>query len=148
MSVEENVVLMRRWFREVWNEGRMEAIPELMAKDAVGMGETEDGSPLRGPGEFTEFARRTRAAFPDIAVSIQDIFGYEDRVVIRWSASMTHKGEYFGLAPSNTRIKITGMSMAQLERGQIIAGWDNWDQLGLMKQLGIYQPQPVLAKTA
>jgi len=30
MSVEENVELMRRWFKEVWNEGRTQTIHDLL----------------------------------------------------------------------------------------------------------------------
>jgi hypothetical protein len=52
MSVEENMELMRRWFKEVWNEGRTQTIYDLLAPDAVAIGELEDGSQLRGPADF------------------------------------------------------------------------------------------------
>ena len=32
---EANKALVRRWFQEVWNEGRAEVIDELLAEDAV-----------------------------------------------------------------------------------------------------------------
>jgi hypothetical protein len=64
MSVEENVELMRRWFKEVWNEGRTQTIHDLLAPDGVGIGEHEDGRPLRGPSEFVPFVERIRGAFP------------------------------------------------------------------------------------
>ena len=35
MSADENIQLMRRWFQEVWNEGRMETIYELLSPDGV-----------------------------------------------------------------------------------------------------------------
>jgi len=34
MSVEQNVSLMRRWFQEVWNEGKLQTIHDLMAAEA------------------------------------------------------------------------------------------------------------------
>ncbi len=55
MSVKENVELMRRWFKEVWNEGKTQTIHDILAPDGIGIGELEDGSPLRGPGEFVPF---------------------------------------------------------------------------------------------
>ena len=58
MSVEENVELMRRWFKEVWNEGRTQTIHDLFAPDGVGIGEHEDGRPLRGPSELVPFVER------------------------------------------------------------------------------------------
>jgi predicted ester cyclase len=36
---------------------------------------------------------------------------------------------------TNKKVQITGISVAQIENGKIIRGWDNWDQLGLMQQL-------------
>jgi hypothetical protein len=35
MSVEENIVLVRRWFKEAWNEGRVETIYELMHENGA-----------------------------------------------------------------------------------------------------------------
>jgi SnoaL-like polyketide cyclase len=78
MSVDENVAIMRRWFQEVWNEGKTQTIHDLLAVDAVGIGELEDGSPLRGPAEFIPFVQRIRGAFPDIQIEIDDIFGGKD----------------------------------------------------------------------
>jgi hypothetical protein len=46
MSVQENVALMRRWFKEVWNEGRTQTVYDLLAPDAVAIGQLEDGSRL------------------------------------------------------------------------------------------------------
>ncbi len=35
MSVEENILLMRRWFQEVWNEERTKTIYDLLAENAT-----------------------------------------------------------------------------------------------------------------
>jgi steroid delta-isomerase-like uncharacterized protein len=100
MSVEENVQLMRRWFKEVWNEGRTQAVHDLLAPDALGIGELEGGSQLRGPAEFVPFVERIRGAFPDIHIVVEDAFGAEDKVVVRWTATMTHSGENLGMPAS------------------------------------------------
>jgi steroid delta-isomerase-like uncharacterized protein len=149
MSVEENVQLMRRWFQEVWNEGKTKTIYDLFAADGVGNGEHEDGSPLRGPAEFVPFVERIRGAFPDIKVVVQDAFGAGDKVVLRWSATMTHSGDHLGMPASGKSVRIAGMSMARIRDQQIVEGWDNWDQLGMLKQIGAYQsPQSSLLKSA
>jgi steroid delta-isomerase-like uncharacterized protein len=149
MSVQENVELMRRWFKEVWNDGRTQAIYDLLAPDAIGIGELEDGSPLRGPAEFVPFVERVRGAFPDINIAVEDAFGAEDKVVVRWSATMTHRGDYLGMAATHKRVRMTGITIARIADGKIIEGWDNWDQLGMLKQVGVYQsPQTSLLKGA
>ena len=139
MSVEENVELMRRWFNEVWNEGRIESIRELMAPDAIGIGELEDGGELRGPADFVPFVERVRSAFPDIKIVVEDAFGAGDKVVLRWTATMTHRGEYLGMAATGKTVRITGMTMTRIADKQIVEGWDNWDQLAMVKQLGAFQ---------
>jgi steroid delta-isomerase-like uncharacterized protein len=139
MSVEENVELMRRWFNEVWNEGRIESIRELMAPDAIGIGELEDGGELRGPADFVPFVERVRSAFPDIKIVVEDAFGAGDKVVLRWTATMTHRGEYLGMAATGKTVRLTGMTMTRIADKQIVEGWDNWDQLAMLKQLGAFQ---------
>jgi steroid delta-isomerase-like uncharacterized protein len=149
MSVEENIQLMRRWFKEVWNEGKMETIHTLLAADAIGIGELEDGRPLRGPAEFVPFVERIRGAFPDINILVEDAFGAEDKVVLRWSATMTHRGDHLGIPASGVRVRIAGMSIARIRDQQIVEGWDNWDQLGMLKQIGAYQSsETALRKSA
>ena len=140
MSVDENIAIMRRWFQEVWNEGKTQTIRELLATDAVGIGELEDGAPLRGPVEFVPFVERIRGAFPDIKMEISDIFGAEDKVVLRWSATMTHRGDHLGIPATGKPVRMTGMTIARIANNQIVEGWDNWDQLGMLKQIGVYEP--------
>ena len=149
MSVQENVAFMRRWFKEVWNEGRRQTVYDLLAPDAVAIGQLEDGSPLRGPAEFASFVERTRGAFPDIKVVVEDVFGADDKVVLRWSATMTHRGDHLGIEATGKPVRITGISIARIKDNKIIEGWDNWDQLGMLKQIGAYEsPQNALLKSA
>ncbi len=136
MSVEENVGLMRRWFNEVWNEGRIQTVHDLLAPDAVGIGELEDGGELRGPADFVPFIERVRGAFPDMNIVVDDAFGAGDKVVLRWTATMTHRGEYLGMPATGKTVRITGMSMVRIAGNQIVEGWDNWDQVAMLKQLG------------
>ena len=38
---QENGALIRRWFEEVWNNGRMETIDEMASPDVVGHGQAQ-----------------------------------------------------------------------------------------------------------
>ncbi len=149
MSVEENMNLMRRWFKEVWNEGKTQTIYDLLAPDAIAIGELEDGAELRGPAEFVAFAQRIRGAFPDIKVVVEDVFGAGDRIVLRWSGTMTHLGDHLGIRATGRAVEVTGITIARIADGQIVEGWDSWDQLGMLKQLGVYAtPKATWPKSA
>lgn len=135
MSVEENIVLMRRWFKEVWNEGRVQTIYDLMADNAVGVGQDQPGVEIHGPVDFVALFNRIHGAFPDMKITLEDAFGADDKVVVRWSAVMTHTGDHLGMAATNKKVRITGITIARIEKGKIVKGWDNWDQLALMQQV-------------
>jgi steroid delta-isomerase-like uncharacterized protein len=135
MPVEENVALMRRWFKEVWNEGRVQTIYDLMAENVIGIGQDAPGIEIRSPADFVALYNRLRGAFPDIKFTLEDIFGVDDKVVVRWSAAMTHTGDHLGIPATDKPVRITGITIAQIEKGKITRGWDNWDQLAMAQQL-------------
>jgi len=135
MSVESNVALMRRWFDEVWNQGRAATVHELSDERAVGMGLAELGTETQGPAGFLEFLERIRGAFPDIRVKVEDAFGAGDRVAVRWSATMTHRGDHLGVPASHNPVTITGTTSVRVESGKIVHAWNNWDQLAMMEQI-------------
>ena len=147
MPVKENVELMRRWFQEVWNEGKIETVRELFAPDGRAVGHYGERSEVHGPDQFVPFVQQIRAAFPDVKVTIDDAFGARDKVVIRWSASMTHSGDALGPA-SGKPVLLTGITIARIAKGKIVEGWDNWDRLGMLEQIGAYKRPEILAKTA
>jgi len=137
MSQEaQNTALIRRWFDEVWNKGRIETVDELASADVIARGQLEDGHDIKGAAHFKAFAKAIRAAFPDIVVTIEDTVAQGDRVVARWTATMTHQGDFLGLAPTQKKVTVSGTSIQRIVDGKIVEGWDNWDQLGLMVQLG------------
>ncbi|HEX8815839.1 MAG TPA: ester cyclase [Terriglobales bacterium] len=136
MPAEENIQLMKRWYQQVWNEKSDQTIHDLFAPDAVAWGTTD--APIRGPVEFVSFVQQIRTAFPDINITVEDAFASGDKVVARWSATMTHSGPGMGPATGN-KVQLTGMSIARFRDGQIVEGWDNWDQLGMLEQIGAYQ---------
>ncbi len=140
MSANENTQLMRRWFQEVWNEGRMQTVHDLLSPDAVAMGQRGAEAEIRGPEEFVKFVEEIRGSFPDIQVKVDDVFGADDKVVLRWSAVMTHTGNPVGSIPASGRIVHTrGITIARIVDGKIVEGWDNWDQLGMLEQIGVKQ---------
>jgi steroid delta-isomerase-like uncharacterized protein len=135
MPVAENIVLMRRWFKEVWNEGRVQTIYDLMAENAIGVGQDQPGVEIHGPAEFVGLFNRIHGAFPDMKITLEDAFGADDKVVVRWSAVMTHTGDHLGIPATNKKVRITGITITRIENGKIVQGWDNWDQLALMQQV-------------
>ena len=129
---ESNKQLAKRWFEEVWNKGRREAIPEILAPDAE---IRESGEIIKGPEGFYPFFDRMHGAFSEIHVTFQDAIAEADMVCLRWSCSMKHTGSGLGIAPTQKTLATTGMTMVRVANGRFVAGWQNWDMLGLMQQM-------------
>jgi steroid delta-isomerase-like uncharacterized protein len=142
MSSAENVALMRRWFEEVWNQGRMDTVRELLDENGTGFGQGGHGTKIQGPADFIPFVQRFLGAFPDMEITVQDAFGDDHNVAVRWSATMTHTGGDLGIPPTNREASVTGITIARFANGKIVAGWDNWDQLALLRQLGVVPEEP------
>ena len=132
----ENSDLIRQWFEEVWNQGREETIDALCATEAVGHGQTLDGSDIVGPAHFKEFWRIFRAAFTSIHVDIHQMIEQGETAMAQWTITMTHTGPFLGIPASGKRITAKGMSIQRFVGGKIVEAWDNWDQLAVMTQLG------------
>ena len=132
---QENSILIRRWFEEVWNNGRMESIDEMASPDVIGHGQAQHATDI-GLREFKPFVQALRSAFPDMKVTIDYVIEQGDKVVARWTSTMTHRGEFLGIAPTGKKATITGTTTQRISGGKIVEGWDNWDQLGLLVQIG------------
>jgi len=132
-----NSDLIRRWFEEVWNQGREQTIDEMCSKDAVGHGQTHDGSDIVGPENFKHFWRAFRAAFTSIHITVHQSIAEGDLAMLHWTIKMKHTGPFMGAAPSGKQITAKGMSIQRFAGGKILEAWDNWDQLAVMSQLGL-----------
>ena len=138
--VNDNETLIRRWFDEVWNEGRVDTIDELFSEDGIAHGLSDDsGNPLRGPSGFKEFHTKFREAFPDIVVTVEDTVSEDDKIAARCLVRGKHMGHSLGFAATNAPMEITGMTIVRIKNGQIVEAWNNFDFMTLYKQLGAIQ---------
>jgi steroid delta-isomerase-like uncharacterized protein len=133
---EENKALVRRWFEEVWNRGRAEAIDEMFAEDGVAYGLAGDAGSLRGPAAFRPFHRSFREAFPDIEVVVEDVIAEGDKLAARCSVRAKHQGDTLGFRATGRPMEITGMTFARVRDGKIVEAWNNFDFMAMFGQLG------------
>ena len=139
---DDNKRLARRWFEEVWNQNRESTIDELLSPEGVGFGLAATDTEVHGPAQFKPFVRNFRSAFPDMHFVIEDMVAEGDKVAVRLRVTGTHNGEGLGFPPTGRKIDITAITIIQFAKGQLVHGWNNWDQLGMMQQLGM-APGPV-----
>ena len=128
--------VLERWFEEVWNQGREQVVDELMAPDAVAIGLGEMDQDVHGPSEFKIFLRNMRQALPDVRIDMEDTTTEQDKISARVVLKGTHHGNGLGVAPTGNAVSIRGIVMVRVAAGKIVEGWNSWDQLGLLRQIG------------
>jgi steroid delta-isomerase-like uncharacterized protein len=147
---EENKALVRRWFEEVWNKGRAEAIDEMFAEDGVAHGLSDaSGQPMRGPAGFRPFHSSFRGAFPDIEVVVEDVITEGDKLAARCTVRAKHQGDTLGFSATQRPVDFTGMVFVRIRDGKIVEAWNNFDFMQLYQQLGALQlAAPAVDETA
>jgi steroid delta-isomerase-like uncharacterized protein len=124
--------LGNRWFEEVWNKQRRDAVAELLTPDAV----LHDGATdSTGPEGFYPFFDRMQSAISEMGVTVHDSMVDRDLVCVRWSCTGRHTGDGLSIPSTGKSFHVTGLSMLRVANGKLVEGWQNWDMLGLMQQL-------------
>jgi len=133
----------RRLIEETFNEGKLGLADQLIAPEAINHDPSQPAqlSVLRGAEVLKRTVMMYRAAFPDVRITVDDVIAADDKVVLRWHSEGTHRQELEGLAPTNARVTVTGISIDQWKDGKVVESWTEWDNLGLARQIGAAPPQ-------
>ncbi|WP_250847082.1 ester cyclase [Aquisphaera insulae] len=131
---DENVALVRRWFEEVWERRRSEAIEEFLDEESVLHG---DLGVMRGPDEFrAKMHTPFLAAFPDLKIEVEAVLASDQEVAFRWTATGCHTGDGLGMAPSNTDCCFRGMTWIRAVDGKMREGWQVSNIPEILRGLG------------
>ena len=125
--------LVRAYFDEVLSRRRIDRLDELLDpqfRSHAASGESIDRDQYRAA------VAATLAAFPDLAVSVEEQVGEHDLVATRWTATGTHAGALFGIEPTRRRVRVSAMHMHRVSSGRLIEHWEVIDLHGLLEQLG------------
>ena len=130
----ENKAIARRWIEEIWNQGSMAAIDEIVAAEYVQ--HIPPLADLHGIDALKQFLVAVRAAFPDGRFTEDDLIEEGDKVVQRWTFRATHMGEFIGVAATGSATESTGTTTLRIGQGKVAEFWDQWDSLGWMQRIG------------
>lgn len=104
MTAEENKALFLQFFDDVWN-GR--------------------------PPHDDAWIREIRAAFPDLkAIPDRVLAAEDDHVVILFTVTATHSGDYRGIAATGEPLTFRGSTTARVENGQIAEEFPFMEKMG------------------
>jgi steroid delta-isomerase-like uncharacterized protein len=135
----ENLATSKRGLEEAFNRGNLEVIDQDTTEDFVGhdpiMGEQDRESAKQQIASY-------RQAFPDIHITIEDIFASGDKVVMRWTGRGTFENEFMGLKPTHEEgDPVRGITIDRFEGGKIAESWTQWETLTFMRNVGAIPEQ-------
>jgi steroid delta-isomerase-like uncharacterized protein len=131
---QENIATSKRGLEEAFNRGNLDVIDEDTTEDFV------NHDPIMGDQDREASKQQIagyRQAFPDIHITIEDIFAAGDKVVYRWSVEGTFENEIMGLQPTGERgSPVRGITIDRFEGDKIAESWSQWDTLTFMRDIG------------
>lgn len=133
----------RQWFREVWDEGKEDAIDRLMAADGVVHGLTGvDGPPIVGPAGFKPIFHTFREALGDLTIVVERTICDGEFCTAHCRVQGRHVGHALGGVPTGRPVDFYGMTITRVRDGKLVEGWNVFDFLTMYQQMG-WLPNPV-----
>jgi steroid delta-isomerase-like uncharacterized protein len=138
MSVSPKEVI-RRLYKEFWNERKLEVADQLVSQ-SHGLTSPHISGATVGPAAYKKQLAVFVAGFPDLRFTVEETISEKDKIAAIWTLSGTHKGEFLGIAPTNKRVSITGITIHEIADGKILDSQAMWDAISLFQQLGLELP--------
>jgi predicted ester cyclase len=135
-TADDSRALMWRITDEIWNNGRLELIDELIAEDLVDHVELPG---LRGNGRarYRASIEMARAAFPDYRNPLDFVLADGEFAVSYGRSTGTHRGEYMGIPPTGRSFDVPTFGILRFASGQAVERWGFSDNVAMMQQLGL-----------
>jgi steroid delta-isomerase-like uncharacterized protein len=130
---DQNKATAKRAFEEILGRGRYQLTEQLYARDFINHGIhsnsslEEDQAALKG----------WHAAFPDVVIVPEKLIAEDDLVTIYWIARGTNTGTGNGLPATGKKAELAGITIWRIVDGKIKEEWSAFDQLSMMRQLGL-----------
>jgi len=133
--VEQNKELVRRFYEECWNQGKVDRMDQYIAKDCR---YHDPVFPAMAPGvdSLKRHITMCRNAFPDLRFTLDDIIAERGEVVVHWTANGTQEGQFLGIAATRKIASVGGTSIYRMKNQRIVEQFSDWNLLTLLEQLG------------
>ena len=131
MTIDANKALVRRFIDEIFVRGRPEAVDVLLADDFVSHTWRSTGD---GKGDLKRAIDRLSTVLADVSFTVEDVIAEGD---ISCLLNLHEKiGQFMGVPPSGKSYSIGEIHVFRVRDGKLTEHWHQYDQLGMMRQLG------------
>jgi steroid delta-isomerase-like uncharacterized protein len=133
--IDNNKELVRRFMAEVFDQGNLDVVDEIVAEDFV----DHAAPPQQSAGRegVKQVASMFQQAFSGWRTDIEGMICEGDTVAFWGTGHGVHAGAFMGVEATGKEISIPGMHVVVLRDGKIAEHWSYNDQIGTMRQLGL-----------
>jgi predicted ester cyclase len=122
---------VRRLFEECVNERRLDLASELISPDFVNL-----SNGAHGVEGYLAGLQMVLGGFPDVRFTVEELFGEDDKVAVRWRWEGTHQGTFVGVAPTGRTVNHTANIIFHFKDDKIISQWVEMDYASVQRQIG------------
>lgn len=133
---KQNEEIVRRYFAEVWNQGRLDVLDELLAPQYINHTPSTPNPPP-GPEGLKPIVAALRKGIPDLHYEIRAIIATDSMAVARVVVTGTQSDTLFGLPPTNKKFAVNQINIEKISGGRIVEHWRVTEELQMMQQLGV-----------
>lgn len=122
-------------YEDLWNGdfSKLEVVSESVDIYDPGMPDGEG----HGRDELKAYISELQTGFPDFQLTIDDWIASGDVVMLQWTTTGTHEGEFNDIPPTEREVNITGMLKLQIADGKVQKHRGYWDRQEMFEQLGL-----------
>jgi len=137
VGTDESKALMERITQKIWNEGRIDLIPELISDALIDHIEMP-GLEGKGQVRYRNHVEMTRGMFSDFRNELDLIIGEGDLAVSYGRVVGTNDGEMMGMPPTGKAVECETIGILRFSDGKAIERWGVADNMAMMQQLGLF----------
>ncbi len=136
VSAQDNKAIIQRLIEEVYNQGNLDVVDELIAPDVFDHAAVPEHQ--HGIDGFKHVMEWVRNLSPDVHYDVDDIIAEGDKVAVRMTQSGTHTGTLReGQPPTGKRFSVDYVHWFRLADGKVAELWAVRDDLSRLQQLGL-----------
>jgi steroid delta-isomerase-like uncharacterized protein len=133
MQAHDTAAVGRRFFAEQ-DRVRGGPVAELCAPGYTAI---LGGNPPMDRTGHEMFSKAFYSAFPDLSHSVDEAFGTNDRVAVRFTLRGTHAAPFMGIPATHKQIAVTANVLMHVSNGTVTRLMGAFDEAGLLRQLGV-----------
>ncbi len=139
--LESNRNIVRRCVDDFWNTGNRECMASILATGVL-FEDPISAKPIVGRDKLAQHRSALRAAFPDLHVTVKNLYADGNVVISDWTFTGTFKAMWAlpdgtRIPPTNKVVTYAGLTRYRFENGKIMEITLFYNTLDLNRQIGM-----------